>query len=69
MPSHKDISISGDFTLYPKRELSGLKDILKETEREEKKLTPKIEEFYDRTDVQTPGVEPQDITKAIEEGK
>jgi lipoate-protein ligase A len=65
----KDISISGDFTFYPKEELSELEDTLKETEREEEKLTSKIEEFYEKTGVQTPGVEPQDITKAIEAGK
>ncbi|NIS59955.1 MAG: lipoate--protein ligase family protein [Proteobacteria bacterium] len=65
----KDLSISGDFTFYPKEELSGLEDTLKETEREEKELTAKIEEFYEKTRVQTPGVEPQDITKAIEAGR
>jgi lipoate-protein ligase A len=65
----KDISISGDFTLYPKKELSGLENTLRETEREERELTSKIEEFYEKTHVQTPGVEPQDITKAIEAGK
>jgi lipoate-protein ligase A len=65
----KDISISGDFTLYPKEELSELEDTLRETEREERELTSKIEEFYEKTRVQTPGVEPQDITKAIEAGK
>ena len=62
----KDIDISGDFTLYPKEELLGLEDTLRETERKERELTPKIEEFYERTGVQTPGVEPEDITKAIE---
>lgn len=65
----KDINISGDFTFYPKEELSGLEDTLKETERKEKELTSKIEEFYEKTRVQTPGVEPQDITKAIEAGR
>ena len=65
----KDISISGDFTLYPKEELSELEETLRETEREERKLTSKIEEFYEKKRVQTPGVEPQDITKAIEAGK
>ena len=65
----KDISISGDFTFYPKEELSELEDTLKETEKEEKKLTAKIEEFYEKTRVQTPGVEPQDIIKAIEAGR
>jgi lipoate-protein ligase A len=62
----RDISISGDFTLYPKKELSTLEDTLKETERERKTLTSKIEAFYERTGVQTPGVEPEDLTKAIE---
>ena len=28
----------------------------------------KIEEFYEKSGVQTPGVEPQDITKAIQTG-
>ena len=27
----------------------------------------KIEEFYEKTDIQTPGVKPKDITKAIVE--
>jgi len=61
----KDIAISGDFTLYPKRELSNLEDTLKESNREEKELTPRIEKFYEKTGVQSPGVKPGDITKAI----
>ena len=64
----KEINISGDFTMLPKEELSDLEGALKETEREEKKLESKIEEFYEKSGVQTPGVEPQDITKAIQAG-
>ena len=63
-----EIDISGDFTMLPKEELSDL-EALKETEREEKKLESKIEEFYEKSGVQTPGVEPQDITKAIQAGQ
>jgi lipoate-protein ligase A len=63
-----EIDISGDFTMLPKEELSDLEGALKETEREEKKLESKIEEFYEKSGVQTPGVEPQDITKAIQAG-
>jgi lipoate-protein ligase A len=62
----RDIAISGDFTLCPKQELSGLEEALKGIERQSDKLTPRIEEFYEKTHVQTPGVEPEDITKAIE---
>jgi lipoate-protein ligase A len=66
--SLKEINISGDFTMLPKEGLTDLEDTLKDTEREEKKLQSKIEEFYKKSGVQTPGVEPQDITKAIQEG-
>ena len=61
----KDIGISGDFTLYPKKELQGLENKLKDTEREEKNITSKIKEFYEETEVQTPGVNSKDFTKAI----
>ena len=64
----KDINISGDFTMFPKEELADLEGALKETEREEKKLESKIEEFYEKSGIQTPGVEPQDITKAVQAG-
>ncbi len=61
----KDIGISGDFTLYPKKELQGLENSLKDTEREKNKLTSKIKEFYEENEVQTPGVKSEDFTKAI----
>lgn len=63
----RDIGISGDFTLYPKNELQTLESSLKDTEREKSELTSKIEEFYEETDVQTPGVKAKDFTKAIME--
>lgn len=65
----KDIGISGDFTLYPKNELQNLEISLKDTEREKSELTSKIDEFYEETAVQTPGVKPKDFTKAILEAK
>jgi lipoate-protein ligase A len=65
----RDIGISGDFTLYPKNELQNLEYSLKDTEREKSELTSKIEEFYEETDVQTPGVKAKDFTKAIMEAK
>lgn len=65
----KDIGISGDFTFYPKKELSELEVVLKDTEKKQQELTPKIEDFYERTEIQTPGVEPVDLTKAIQAAK
>ncbi len=64
----KDIVITGDFTLYPKESLTVLEEGLKDTERERTKLITRIEEFYEKTGAETPGVEPEDITKAIESG-
>ncbi|HDM90613.1 MAG TPA: lipoate--protein ligase family protein [candidate division WOR-3 bacterium] len=64
----KDIVITGDFTLYPKESLSVLEEGLKNTERERSRLITRIEEFYEKTGAETPGVEPEDITKAIESG-
>lgn len=64
-----DIGLSGDFTLYPKKELKNLEISLKDTEREKSELNSKIDEFYEETDVQTPGVKSRDFTKAIMEAK
>lgn len=60
-----DIEISGDFSLYPKSELDGLQSSLKGSERERGELESRMEEFYEETDIQTPGVKPKDIRKAI----
>jgi len=59
------IEISGDFSLFPKSELEGLQASLKGSEREKSDITSTIEEFYEVTEVETPGVKPKDITKAI----
>jgi lipoate-protein ligase A len=61
----RDIGISGDFTLFPKKELREMEIALKHTEREKEELDSTLEEFYEKTDVQTPGVEPTDVRKAI----
>lgn len=60
-----DIDISGDFSLYPKRELGELESALKGTDREKSDITATVQEFYEESEVETPGVKPKDITKAI----
>lgn len=65
----RDIGISGDFTLFPKKELENLEYSLKDTRREKSDLSSKIEEFFEEKDVQTPGVKVTDFTKAIMEAK
>ena len=65
----ENISISGDFQLYPKSELSGLENDLKKTKRKDKKILSKVEDFYDKHEIESPGVEPEDVTDAIMEAK
>jgi len=60
-----DIGISGDFTLYPKVCLEGLESNLKGKIRKRSLLDSKIEEFYDKEKVQSPGVASEDFLKAM----
>jgi hypothetical protein len=64
-----DIGITGDFSLFPKRELSVLEQELRDTVRSDEDIENRIEEFYEETDVQTPGVKPKDFKKAIMEAE
>jgi lipoate-protein ligase A len=61
----EDIGISGDFQFYPKSELAGLETNLKQIKRKEKLIISKVEDFYDEHKVESPGVEPEDVTDAI----
>lgn len=62
----KEIGISGDFTFYPKNSLTELEDDLKETIRREEELVPKIDDFYERTGVESPGVDSDDLVQAMD---
>jgi len=61
----EDIGVSGDFQFYPKAGLDQLETNLVKTRRKEKILNLKIEEFYDKHKIESPGVKPDDFTKAI----
>ena len=59
------ITIEGDFFFYPEDKLWDLEKALIGCEVEEEKLTERIAEFYRRMNVSSPGVKPEDFTKAI----
>jgi len=65
----ESIGISGDFQFYPKSELSGLEKDLQKTKRKERKIIDKVEDFYHKKNIESPGVEPEDVTEAIMEAK
>jgi len=60
-----EVAISGDFVFYPKDQLSGLEENLKNTPRKEKEVANKIEKFYKREKIQSPGVTSEDYLKAL----
>lgn len=64
-----DIGISGDFQFYPKSELTDLEQDLQHIKRKENILISKIEDFYHKKKIESPGVEPEDVSEAIMEAK
>lgn len=60
-----DISISGDFTLFPSFALGALEQSLRGTRASAESLKAKIEEAYYRLSIQSPGVNSGDFTTAI----
>jgi lipoate---protein ligase len=65
----ESIGISGDFQFYPKSELNGLEQDLAHTKRKENVLLSKVEDFYHKKHIESPGVEPEDVSEAIMEAK
>jgi lipoate-protein ligase A len=65
----RDIGISGDFQFYPKSELSDLEQDLQQIKRKENIIISKIEDFYHKKKIESPGVEPEDVSEAIMEAK
>ena len=64
-----DIDISGDFQFYPKAELTDLEKNLVQIKRKENIVISKIEDFYHKKKIESPGVEPEDVSEAILEAK
>ena len=61
----EEVGLSGDFQVYPKAGLEGLERTLERTIRLERDITERVRDFYLKTGVQVPGVEPADVTKSI----
>jgi lipoate-protein ligase A len=61
----EDITISGDFTFFPKEQLAGLEESLEKASLEEEKITEKVGAYYDEIEIESPGVESKDIAQTI----
>jgi lipoate-protein ligase A len=61
----EDITISGDFTFYPKESLSGLEGSLEKVPLDEDKIIERVETFFEEKGVESPGVESKDVAATI----
>jgi len=61
----EDIEISGDFFMYPEDHLWKLEELLLGKRIDERHLFTEISGFYERFDVESPGVTPEDFVKVI----
>jgi lipoate-protein ligase A len=61
----EDITISGDFTFYPKEGLIGLEESLEKASLREEKIIERVETFYEEKGVESPGVESKDFALTI----
>jgi lipoate-protein ligase A len=61
----EDITISGDFTFYPKEGLDGLEGALEKVPLEENQIIERVETYYEEKKVESPGVESKDFAQTI----
>jgi len=61
----EDITISGDFTFFPKEQLIGLEESLEKVSLEDDQVIERVETFYEKERVESPGVEPKDFSTTI----
>ena len=61
----EEITISGDFTFYPKEQLTGLEESLEKAPLKEEKIIERVETFYEEKKVESPGVESKDFAQTI----
>lgn len=61
----KKITISGDFTFYPKEDLNKMERTLEEAPLEKGDIIDRIETFYKKKKIESPGVESKDFAIAI----
>jgi len=60
-----DIKISGDFFVVPEGALASLEAILKDAILEREDLLARVQDFYNKSEVETPGMTPEDFVEAI----
>jgi lipoate-protein ligase A len=63
------IGLSGDFTMYPSEGLDSLEQSLRGSPRAPRQLSNRVQEFYERTGAESPGVSIEDWVEAVEKAE
>ena len=61
----EEIIISGDFTFFPKEDLSRMEKSLEKVSLEEEEIIDRVDTFYGEKKIESPGVESRDFSRAI----
>jgi lipoate-protein ligase A len=61
----RDVHISGDFFFYPAADLPALEESLNGVEADTASVTRAVESFYASRSIESPGLQPADISKAL----
>lgn len=64
-----DITISGDFNLFPRQGLEEVETSLRQKDFSEAAIKSEIEKVYEKNKIESPGVSAEDYTKTILEAK
>ncbi|MBA7511244.1 hypothetical protein ES705_03235 [subsurface metagenome] len=65
----RDLVVSGDFNLFPKNGLSEVENTLKNKDFDAEIIKKEIEKVYEKKNIESPGVEPDDFAKTIIDAK
>jgi lipoate-protein ligase A len=60
-----EITLSGDFTFYPKEHFDGLEKTLEKVPLEEDQIIERVETYYEEKEIESPGVESKDFALTI----
>lgn len=61
----KEITISGDFFLFPEEAVFKMIEQLRGVQAKREKIQRNIEEIYEKENIQSPGTAPSDFTESI----
>ncbi len=61
----EDITISGDFSFYPKEQLGGVERALVGAPLDESQIVEKVDAYYEKKGIESPGVESKDFATTI----